>query len=432
MRRCLFLGSTMLAAFAAIGADWTGFRGPGGAGVSGETGLPTTWSSTENIVWRTKLPGPGSSCPIVVGKRIYLTSYSGYGLQWKKDAPAEEKEDMSKLMRHLVCIDRGSGKILWTKDFKPSLPESKYEGNNNTQHGYASSTIASDGQRLYVFFGKSGVYCLDLDGKEIWHQDVGTGTNGWGSSNSPVLYKDRVIINASIESGTLFGLDKNTGKIGWRVKGIRRSWNTPVLVQTATGIELVLNEEKAVIGLDPEGGEELWRVTGFDNYVCPSVVTDSPYAEGANVQGAKGKGIVYVVRSEALAIRAGGRGDVTESHVLWRAKGRSVVPSPVYYEGRVFWPGGNAMCLDAATGKEIYRGQLEGGTFYASPLVADGKIYSVSRFGGTTVTDAGPAFKKLAHNKFEDDPSRTNASPIAHNGQLLLRTDQYLYCIGKQ
>jgi len=434
MRRCLLVIPVICAALAAMGADWTGFRGPGGSGLSGETGLPTTWSSKENIVWRTPLPGPGSSCPIVVGQRIYLTSYSGYGLKWKKDAPEEDKEDMSKLMRHLVCIDRGSGKILWTKDFKPSLPESKYEGGNNTQHGYASSTIASDGQRLYVFFGKSGVYCLDLDGKEIWHQDVGTGTHGWGSSNSPVLYKDRVIINASIESNTLVGLDKNTGKIAWRIKGIRQSWNTPVLVRAPTGVELVFSESSSVIGIDPEGGEELWRVKGFNGYVCPSVVTDSPYVEGAAGKGLgeKGNGIVHVVRGEALAIRAGGRGDITDTHVVWRGKGSSLVPSPVFHDGRVCWPGGNAMCLDAATGKEVYRGRLDAGTFYASPLVADGKIYNVSRFGGIVVIDAGAEFKKLAHNKFEDDDSRTNASPIAHDGQLLLRTDRYLYCIGKK
>ncbi|MCI0683090.1 MAG: PQQ-binding-like beta-propeller repeat protein [Gemmataceae bacterium] len=428
MRRRFLLLPAILAALAATGADWTQFRGPGGLGLSSETGLPATWSSTENIVWRTKLPGPGTSSPIVVGQRIYLTSYTGYGLQWKKGS--DDKEDMNKLMRHLVCIDRAGGKILWTKDFKPALPESKYEGGNNTQHGYASSTVASDGQRLYVFFGKSGVYCLDLDGKEIWRQDVGTGTNGWGSSNSPVLYKDLVLINASIESGTLFGLDKNDGTIRWRAKGIRRSWNTPVLVKTAKGVELVVNESKAVIGFDPEGGEELWRVTGFDNYVCPSVVTDSPYSQTGAGRTDPKNAMVYVVRDGALAIQAGGRGDVTESHVAWRTKGRSLVPSPVYHDGRVFWPA--AMCLDAATGMEVYRGGLNAGTFYASPLVADGRIYNVSRFDGIVVIDAGPKFKKLAHNKFADDNSRTNASPIAHDGQLLLRTDLYLYCIGKK
>src|SRR6516162_2780309 len=149
MTQRLLLVSAILTAFLAIGADWLQFRGPGGSGTSSETGLPTTWSSKENIVWRTKLPGPGTSCPIVVGKRVYVTSYSGYGLE-------RGKGEMDKLMRHLMCIDRDKGEILWTKDFKPVLPESQYgPGGNESEHGYSSSTIASDGQHLFVFFGKS-------------------------------------------------------------------------------------------------------------------------------------------------------------------------------------------------------------------------------------------------------------------------------------
>ena len=412
MRRRLLLLTIL--AVSAIGADWMQFRGPGGSGISGDTGLPTTWSSKENVIWRTKLPGPGTSCPIVVGKRVYLTCYSGYGLE-------PGKGDMDNLMRHLVCIDRDKGAILWTKDFKPVLPESKYQAGNDSEHGYSSSTIASDGDRLYVFFGKSGVYCLDLDGNEIWHGDVGTKTNGWGSSNSPVLYKDLVIINACIESGALVALDKKTGKEAWRAKGIGASWNTPVLAEAPDGgMELVVNESNAVIGFDPADGKELWRVTGFGGYVCPSVVAD--------------KGVVYVVRGEALAIKAGGRGDVTKSHVLWRVKGySSLVPSPVYQDGLLYSPCGSPFCLDAATGKQIYRGKLsQGGNFYASPVLADGKMYCVTRNGSTYVLAVGKEFKELAYNKFEDDTSRTNASPIVSDGCLLLRTDQHLVCIGKK
>lgn len=412
MRRPLCVFPFILAALLAAGADWRQFRGPGGAGRSDETGLPITWSSTENIVWRTKLPGPGTSSPIVVGKRVYLTCYTGYGLEARK---SDDKGDMDKLMRHLVCVDRAKGDILWTKDFKPLLPESGYRPGNDSEHGYASSTPASDGDKLYVFFGKSGVLCLDLDGNEIWRADVGKNVSGWGSSNSPVLYKDLVIINASIESGALVALNKKSGKEEWRAKGISSSWNTPVLVQPAEGApELVLSESRAVIAFNPEDGKELWRVGGFDGYVCPSVTAH--------------KDVVYVVRGEALAIKAGGRGDVTKTHVLWRERGNSLVPSPVYHEGHLYWAAGPAVCLNAATGKEVDRLQLD--NFYASALVADGKIYCVSRSAGTFVLEANPKLKRLAHNKFADDKSRTNASPIAHERCLLMRTDQYLYCIG--
>jgi outer membrane protein assembly factor BamB len=403
----------------ALGADWPQFRGPGGAGVSSERGLPATWSSSDNIVWRAKLPGPGTSSPIVVGERVYLTCYTGYGLE-------PGAGDMNKLMRHLLCIDRKNGKVLWTKDFKPALPESKYgPGGYESQHGYASSTPASDGKHLYLFFGKSGVYCLDLDGNEIWHATVGTGTNGWGSANSPVLFKDLVIINASIESNSLVALNKNTGKEVWRAKNIRASWNTPVLVTApGGGAELAVNDNSAVLGFDPASGKELWRVKGFNGYVCASVVAHD--------------GIVYVVRSGAkskggvLAIKAGGRGDVTDSHVLWQANGSSLVSSPVYQDGRLYWVSGAVFCRDATTGKEVGKpGHLaSGGRLYASPLLADGKLYIMTIKDGGFVADAG-TLQQVAHNTFADDKSRVNASPIAHEGCLLLRTDQYLYCVGK-
>jgi hypothetical protein len=420
MKRCTLFVLAMFAASSAGAEDWTQFRGPGGSGVGDAKDLPVTWSSTDNIVWRTKLPGPGTSSPIVVGKRVYVTCYSGYGLE-----PGEG--DVDKLMRHFVCIDRAKGDVLWTKDFKPVSPDSKYgPGRNESQHGFSSSTPASDGKRLYVFFGKSGVYCLDLDGNEIWHASVGAGTNGWGSSNSPLLYKDLVIVNASIESNSLVALNKDSGKEAWRAKNIGRSWNTPVLVDApGGGAEVVLSENNAVIGFDPAGGKELWRVGGFGGYVCASVVAD--------------KSVVYVVREGAkggdgaLAIKAGGRGDVGETHVLWRANGSSKVSSPVYAGGRLYWVSGTVHCVDAATGKEAVKpGRLSKGSgLYASPLLADGKLYLMTIKDGGYVVDAA-TLKELAHNTFADDRSRVNASPIVSDGQILLRTDQYLYCIGKK
>ncbi len=420
MKRCTFVIVALFAASSASAADWSQFRGPGGSGVGAATGLPATWSSTDNVVWRTKLPGPGTSSPIVVGKHVYVTCYSGYGLE-------PGKGDMDELMRHLLCIDRASGKVLWTKDFKPVLPESKYgPGSNESQHGYASSTPASDGKRLYLFFGKSGVYCLDLDGKEIWHAGVGAGTHGWGSSNSPLLYKNLVIINASIESNALVALDKSSGKEVWRVKKISSSWNTPMLVDPPGGAtEMVVSDNSAVIGFDPADGKELWRVGGFGGYVCSSVVAD--------------KGVVYVVRTgaksggSALAIKAGGRGDVAESHVLWRANGSSLVSSPVYEGGRLYWVDGIVHCLDAATGKEAVKPKrlAKVGRPYSSPLLADGKLYMMSIKDGGYVVDAA-TLEELSHDSFADDTSRVNACPIVNEGQILLRTDQFLYCIGKK
>ena len=239
-----------------------------------------------------------------------------------------------------------------------------------------------------------------------------------------MLYKDLVIANASVESRSLVALNKNDGKEVWRTTTkLNASWSTPVLVDAPNGTEVVASDNNNVLAFDPANGKELWRVSGFNNYVCASVVAN--------------KDIVYVVRTggkagSALAIKCGGRGDVTDSHVIWRSPKSSLVPSPVYYEGRLYWPGGTAQCLDAATGKEVYAGRLTGGgtSFYASPLGADGKIYYVTRNAGTYVIQAGPEFKQLAYNKFDDDSSRSNACPIAHDGCILMRTDKYLYCIG--
>ena len=420
MHRRFFQIAVALTAFTTLGADWRQFRGPGGSGTSEETGLPVTWSEKKNIVWRAKLPGPGTSCPIVIGKRVYLTCYSGYGLSLFKKGE-NEPEDSKALMRHLICIDRANGELLWAKEFKPVNPESKYYQHEGDFHGYASSTPASDGERLYVFFGASGVYCFDLDGKELWHKDVGKSTRNWGSSNSPVLYKDLVIVNASVESDSMIAFDKIRGKEVWRAKGISSAWNTPVLADAPQGPELVVNISPAVIGLDPASGKELWRVKGFGGYVCPSVVVH--------------KDVVYVVRGGALAIKTGGRGDVTDSHVLWRGKGNSQISSPVYHDGRLYWLGRNDIlsCSDAKTGAKLYSERLsKGGEFFASALVVDGKIYCVSRFSGTYVIAEGAKLKELARNTFADDKSRTNASPIVHDGCLLMRTDHYLYCIAKR
>ncbi len=408
---------SLLGAALAAAGDWQQFRGPGGLGVSTEKNLPTRWSSAENVVWRTTLPGAGTSSPVIVGNRVFLTCYSGYALD------TAEPGDMNELKRHLVCVDRRTGKIVWQKQFDPRLPEHKYAG-EGAYHGYSSSTPASDGERLYVLFGKSGVYCLDLDGKELWHSLVGDGIHGWGSGTSPLLHKNLVIINASVESGSLVALDKHSGKEAWRAGGIGSSWNTPVLVSLPNSpAELVVSVQGRMLGFHPDTGEALWNSEGVHRYVCPSVVAND--------------GVVFAIGggSTSLAVRAGGRGDVKLTHEMWREGRGSNVSSPIYHDRHLYWAsdsGGVLHCQDAATGRTVYQKRLEPGSglIYASPILADGKLYYVSQRKGTYVVAAKPEFELLAHNVFADDDSRTNASPAVSNGQLLLRTDRHLYCIG--
>lgn len=401
----------------AFASDWTQFRGPGGLGISDEKGMPVKWSSTDNIAWKVELPGPGASSPIVVGQRVFLTCYTGYGLE-----PAQG--DPQELRRHLLCFDRSSGKELWKKTFEPKLPEHKYQG-EGSYHGYAASTPISDGERLYVFFGKSGVFCFDLDGQQLWQASVGDGTNGWGSGCSPVLFDKLLLVNASIESGSLVALDKLTGKEVWKAGGVRSAWNTPLLVDAKSRREIVVSTESRLLSFDPHDGKPLWNADGVHRYVCPSVVAHD--------------GVVFAIGGghTSLAVRAGGSGDVTESHGVWRKPKGSNVGSPVYLDGHLYWAtdgGGIVCCQNAATGEFVFEKRLDpgSGTIWSSPVLADGKLYFVSQSKGTFVVAAKPEYELLAHNTFADDNSRTNASPAVHNGQLLLRTDRALYCIGKK
>ena len=408
----------LLSATTVLGADWTRFRGPGGLGVSDEIGLPVKWSSNENIVWKTELPGPGASSPISFRGRVFLTSYSGYGLNPNEGGQKD-------LRRHLLCLDRKSGRILWSKEFQPKLPEHKYQG-EGSYHGYSASTPATDGKRLYVFFGKSGVFCFDLDGRELWHADVGLGINGWGSGSSPILFGNLLIVNASVENGSLVALEKITGKEVWRAGGISSAWNTPLLVDAPNGhTELVISTQGRLLSFQPKTGMKLWNADGVHRYVCPSVIGH--------------KNVVYAIGGghTSLAVHTGGRGDVTNTHGVWRKTKGSNVSSPIYHDGHLYWArdsGGYVCCQDAATGKTVYQKRLEPrpGRIWSSPILADGKLYFVSQHNGTYVVAANPQFELLAHNIFQNDSSRTNASPAVSQGQLLLRTDRNVYCIGSK
>jgi outer membrane protein assembly factor BamB len=396
--------------------DWLQFRGPGGQGHAADKGLPVTWAADKNVAWKIEMPGPGTSSPIVVGNKIFLTCYGGYAV----DRYAEDPGDIKKLKRHLVCVDRAGTKILWSREVPAVQPEAAMQTYLNL-HGYASSTPVSDGKHVYVFFGISGVYCYDLDGKPVWNVSVGKGTHGWGSGSSPILYKDLLILNAGVESKALVALDKKTGDEKWRAKDISESWSTPVLVEVKGGPpELVVSASHKILGFDPDSGKELWHADVFDWYVCPSVAAHA--------------GVVYALQNDAcVAVRAGGRGDVTKSHTLWEKRFGAVVPSPVYEEGNVYWATTTFYCLKAENGSTVYKEHPKAApeAVYASPLLADGKIYYVSRTEGTYVVEVGPKFKLLAHNTLGDD-SVFNASPAVSDGQLLLRSDRYLYCIGKK
>ncbi|MFC1634540.1 PQQ-binding-like beta-propeller repeat protein, partial [Planctomycetota bacterium] len=275
---------------------------------------------------------------------------------------------------------------------------------------------------LYVFFGKSGVFKFDLNGNKIWQTSVGTKVHGWGCGTSPVLYENLVIVNASVESGSLVGIDKDTGEIAWRAGGMDSSWNTPHLVKSPNGkTELAVTVKKWILGFNPKTGDELWRCAAIEDYICPSIVSH--------------EGILYALggrKSKAVAVRSGGRGDVTATHKLWQVDVGANVCSPVVHDGHLYWVSDRdktAYCLSLADGSVKYAERV-GPQPYASALLADGRFYVVTRTGGTLVLAAKPQFEQLALNKL-DDQSQFNASAIVCNGTLILRSDENLYCIKK-
>lgn len=394
--------------------EWAQFRGPSGQGTSSAKGLPATWSARENVVWKTTLPGAGTSSPIVAGTRIYLTCYSGYAV------PGQGRGNMDDLKLHLAGIDRGSGTIAWTTDISPKLPE---QPNIRDGHGYASSTPLCDGERIYVFFGKTGVFAFDLEGKQLWHADVGSRTHGWGSAASPVLCDDLVIVNASVESDCLIAFNKKSGKEVWRARGIKESWNTPILVRAGDKSELVVAIMGKILGFDPKSGRQLWScATEIGWYMVPSLVAAD--------------GVVYAIGGRtggALAVRAGGRGDVTRTHRVWTGKKGSNVSSPIVHDGHLYWMHENlgiAYCAEINTGRIVYEERIGGaGQVYASPVLADGKLYYISRSGRTQVVAAKPKFELLATNEF-GERSMFNASPAVAGQHLYVRSDRSLFCLG--
>jgi outer membrane protein assembly factor BamB len=411
--------AVMLALLALVPAlpaqDWPQFRGPTGMGTSTETSLPTTWSDDQGIAWKVALPGPGTSSPILVGANIYLTYYTGYNEPGRPGNP-------SALKLHLLALDRRTGKVHWDRDINPTLPE---QPTIREGHGYASSTPAADADRIYCFFGKSGVVAFDHDGKPLWRTGVGTGLNGWGSGASIALHGNLVLVNASVESESLIALDKKTGKEVWRVSGIRESWCMPVAVTAPDGkTELIVAIQGQLLGLDPKTGKQLWTCdTDITWYMVPSVVAAD--------------GVVYALGGRSgvvgLAVKAGGRGDVTRTHRLWTSRKGSNVTSPIVHDGHLYWMNdnlGTAYCASAATGEIAYEQRVPGAVqVYASAVLADRKLYYLARNGRTFVLAAKPTYELLATNVLSDR-STFNASPAVAGGRFYLRSDKYLYCIG--
>ena len=403
--------------------NWPGWRGPGGDGISSEKNLPTRWSNTENIAWKTSIGGEGHSSPVVWEDRIFLTT-----------SLTEENE------RRLLCLNRLDGEILWERVVVRSPPESIHRLNSR-----ASGTPATDGNYVYVAFmqakgekiiapnvsserlitpGRIVVAACDFAGNPMWKTDVGVFVSAHGFNACPVLFEDLVIINGDHDGDAyIVALDRGTGEERWRTvrENKTRSYVTPIIRDIGGRTQMILSGSKSVASYDPRTGKRHWMMDGPTEQFVASMVYNGEYVF---VTGG------YPDR-HIVAINPTGTGNVTETHVAWRTiQGAAYVPSPIVV-GKyllVVGDGGIASCFDATSGKRHWKERLGGG-HSSSPIVADGIVYCFSDRGEATLIRLGEEFEVVARNKLGEPVS---GSPAISQGQLFIRTRQALYCVGKR
>lgn len=388
--------------------DWPQWRGPRGDGSSLETHLPMRWSATDNIAWKTHVPGIGHSSPIVVGDRIFLTTCL--------EAANE---------RVLLCYSRSTGKLLWQRDVFTSPLEQK-----NQLNSYASATPCSDGKHVWVsFLEKPNIelVCYDMEGHETWRKSPGTFSSIHGYCSSPILYKDMIILNCDQDAPAfIVAFDRQTGAERYRIDrpNRTRSYCTPTVFQVNGRSQLMLSGSKCVASYDADTGKQIWIIDGpTEQYVASLVMTD---------------GVVFMTggfpEHHIMGIDPTGSGNITHSHyVPWHNetdhRAVSYVPSPVA-RGKWFFlvsDGGLGTCWQAKTGKRLWKEQISNHQS-ASGIVADENVYFTADDGQTTVYKAAPTFELLSRNPLGEE---CRASPAVSHGQIFIRTLHTLWCIGR-
>ena len=409
--------------------SWPQFRGPGGLATAPEGArIPLVWGDKENLKWKTAMPGPGSSSPVFTGKRLFVTCYTGYGTS------REEVGSARDLGRMLVCLDRSDGRVLWKKSIDLANPEDPYRG-YLMEHGYASSTPATDGKNVFVFTGKSGLHAFTVEGKLRWSKLVGDRSSNrrWGSAASPVLYRNLVIINAADEARCLIAFDKDSGDEKWRYQSkeleLELAFGTPQITIAGDGSdELVLSIPHELFALDPATGKRKWLArTRVPGNVSPSVViTDDMICAFGGYP-----------RKMSIGLKRGGSGDVT-GNLQWDSKVTTYVPTPLAYGKNLYWvnDSAEAICMDIATGKVMSKRTVAGierskrFSFYASMVRVGERLYAVSRHNGTFVFEANPGMKQIAQNRFDDRSDFSGTPALAKDG-LYLRSGKFVYSISE-
>jgi outer membrane protein assembly factor BamB len=430
-----------LALFSAVtlgAADWPHWRGPGASGVAPDATLPTRWSAAENVAWKAPLAGVGVSTPILSGGRVFVTSQIGSGVRREGNHPrlVQGADAAAKGERALGAGRAAADKTVFIIEaFSGTDGRRQWERRIEAEgtltpvhdkHNLATPSPVSDGTLVFTLFGTGQLVAMTHEGREVWQRHLGKEVSPfdvqWGHSSSPVLYRDMVILLCDHASASyLIALDKQTGKERWRAdrgKG-RSSYSTPLVVEGAFGVELIVNSSERLDAYDPRTGELLWHAGDSNRFPVPSAVFHD--------------GVIYTSRGYRsgpyMAIRPGGRGDVTGTHVLWSVPtGAPYVSSVLFYDGVIYMANdvGVLTAVDAAKGERLWQERVDG-VFSASPVAGGGHVYFVSEDGDTVVVKAGRSPALVGRNPLGE---RIIASPAISDGRIFIRTDEHLFAIG--
>jgi outer membrane protein assembly factor BamB len=427
---------------AAAPLNWPSFRGPGGSGVADGQHPPLTWDvkAGTNVRWKTPIAGLGHSCPVVWGDRVFVTTAIGGDPDPKvrtgNYGDVGSVNDTSKHTWQVLCLDRATGKVLWTRTAHEGVPKIK----RHLKGSQANCTPATDGKRVVACFGPEGLYCYDFAGKLLWKRDLSSIDSSfaidqqyeWGFGSSPVIHDGLVILQCDLSKGSFIAAYRlEDGSRAWSTpRDEIPSWSSPVVWRNARRTELVTNASQYARGYDPATGAELWRLAKKSEVTVPMPVV--------------GRGLVYLTSGNRpiqpiIALRPGAAGDVSlppgedrSAHVAWsHLRGGPYMPTPIVY-GKHLYVCSNAgilTCYEADTGREVSKKRLGGVSYTASPVAADGRLYFTSEQVQVRVVKAGPEFELLAANEVGDV---CMATPAISDGTLFVRSQHFLFALGRK
>jgi outer membrane protein assembly factor BamB len=443
MRRALPILLWVAACATVSGQNWPSFRGPEASGVAEGSPTPVTWNvaTSQNVLWKTPIPGLAVSSPIVWGDRVFVStavsSDPAAGIKTGLYGDVQPSADLSKHSWRLIALDKPSGKVVWDRVAFEGVPKTK----RHPKSSQASPTPVTDGRRVIVSFGSQGLYAYDFDGKLLWKRDLGVLNAGWfydpdyewGFGSSPIIWKNMVIVQSDIQKNSFIAaFDVATGKPLWRTDREEiPSWSTPAIFEANGRAELVTQATKFTRGYDPNTGKELWRLSGNSEIAIPTPVIGPNLVIVSNG---------YTPVQPIFAIKPGATGDITpkagqtqNEFIAWSMnRGGPYIPTPIIYKDQLYVLGINGVmtAYDVRTGQRIYQERVGmGGSFSASPVAADGKLYLSSEDGDVFVVKAGPKYELLATNSVGEV---VMATPAISSGMIIIRGVKQVIAIGQK